>query len=284
MTMKARARWTTAALTALLVVALAAYPRGSAAQEGSAPKQEPTVQEIVEKANQVAYYQGGTGRARVAMKVYDAEGKVRAERELVILRRNVEGGLDQRFYAYFRRPVDVRGTAFLVWKHDKKDDDRWLYSPGLDLLNRISATDKRTSFVGTHFFYEDVSGRSIADDEHELVKTTKDYYVLKNTPKDKDVVEFSYYEMYIHRGTFMPLHAYYYDKSGAKYREYHVKKMNKVDGYWTALETEMRDLREKGSKTARTVATYTDVKYGIELPDNVFTERYMRKPPREFLE
>jgi len=282
--MNANRRWAWVVALGLLVTAIAAYPRGTAAQEGSAPKAEPSVDEIVQKANQVAYYQGGTGRARVKMTRYDGEGKATAERELIMLRRNVEGGLDQKFYAYFLRPVDVRGTVFLVWKHNETDDDRWLYNQGLDLVNRIAATDKRTSFVGTHFFYEDVSGRSITDDEHELVNVTKNYYVLKNTPKDKDVVEFSYYEMYIHRGTFMPLHAYYYDKGGEKYREYHVLKMDQVGGNWTVLEAEMQDLREKGKQAARTKAEYSDVLYGIDLPDDIFTERYLRRAPRDYLE
>ncbi|MFO7957490.1 MAG: outer membrane lipoprotein-sorting protein [Candidatus Brocadiia bacterium] len=270
-------------VSALLIAGLLAGALLAAPVLAAQGEETPSVQEIVEKANRVAYYQGETGRARVKMTIYNAEGKVRGERELVILRRNAEEGLDQKFYAYFERPADVRSTVFLVWKNTEKDDDRWLYNPGLDLVNRISAADKRTSFVGTHFFYEDVSGRSIEDDEHELLRTTDNYYVLKNTPRDSDLVEFSYYEMYIHRGTFMPLHAFYYDKNGEKYREYHVLKMDKVDDYWTALKTEMVDLREQGPENPKTVAEYSGVQYGIELPDSIFTERYLRKPPREYL-
>ena len=72
----------------------------------------------------------------------------------------------------------------MVWKHLDKDDDRWLYLPALDVQKRIAATDKRTSFVGSHFFYEDVSGRRLSDDRHELVEVTDTYYVMKNTPKE----------------------------------------------------------------------------------------------------
>jgi len=243
----------------------------------------PSAEEIVQKANRVAYYQGGTGRARVKMTIMDARGGVRGERELVILRRNAEEGLDQKFYAYIERPADVRGTVFLVWKHNEQDDDRWIYNPGLDLVSRISARDKRTSFIGTHFFYEDVSGRNVEDDEHELEEVTDHYYVLKNTPKDADLVEFAYYKMYVHRDTFLPLHAYFYDKTGAKYREYHVLSMKEIDGYWTATKAEMRDLREQGEAVAHTVAEYSDIRYGVELPEDIFTERYLRKPPREYL-
>ncbi|MFO8006386.1 MAG: outer membrane lipoprotein-sorting protein [Candidatus Brocadiia bacterium] len=266
-----------------LVLALAVGAVCAMAPAEQGEPDTPDVMEIVRKANQVAYYQGGTGRARVNMTVTNAKGNVTAERELVILRRNVGDNLNQKLYAYFERPADVRGTVFLVWKNAEKDDDRWLYNPGLDLVNRIAATDKRTSFVGTHFFYEDVSGRSINDDEHELLRTTENYYVLRNTPKNPDLVEFSYYEMYIHRDTFMPLHAYYYDANGEKYREYHVLGWDQIQDYWTVTRAQMIDLREQGPEKAQTVAEYSDIEYGIELPEDIFTERYLRQPPREHL-
>jgi hypothetical protein len=243
-----RSVWLLAALGVALV--------GVAAAAEEEKQKQPTVDEIVARANQVAYYQGGTGRATVKLTIKDADGNVRGEREMVILRRNGEG-LEQKLYAYILRPADVRGTAFLVWKHTDKDDDRWLYNPGLDLANRIAATDKRTSFVGSHFYYEDVSGRSIADDKHELVKVTNDYYVLKNTPKDTENVEFSYYIMYIHRASFMPTAADYFDKNGEKYREYRVEKMEVIDGFYTATRAVMRDLRERGKDVGPTIAEYS---------------------------
>jgi hypothetical protein len=66
----------------------------------------------------------------------------------MILRRDVIDGGDQDYVVLFSRPADVRNTVFLVKKHVASDDDRWLYLPGLDLVRRIAAGDKRTSFVG----------------------------------------------------------------------------------------------------------------------------------------
>jgi hypothetical protein len=269
------------ALAALLLVGvpLAAL---RAAEEQPAEK-VPSVEEIVKKSNQVAYFQGGTGRAHVKMTIYDTRGQVRGQREMIVLRRNVGDTLDQKLYSYFEKPEDVRGTAFLVWKHEDKDDDRWLYNPSLDLVNRISAADKRSSFVGTHFFYEDVSGRSINADTHELLKVTDNYYVLRNTPKDPSLVEFAYYDMYIHRATFLPLYAYYYDKNGQKYREYQVLEMQTIQDFPTATKARMIDYREQGAKPAYTLAEYSNIEYGIDLPDDIFTERYLRTPPRDYL-
>ncbi len=281
--MKALSKLSVVALAALL---LAGAPLVAlrAAEEQPASK-VPSVDEIVKKANQVAYYQGGTGRAHVKMTIYDSRAKVRGERELIMLRRNVPDSLDQKSYAYFEKPEDVRGTAYLVWKHTERDDDRWLYNPSLDLVNRISAADKRASFVGTNFCYEDVTGRSIQADKHELIQVTDNYYVLRNTPKDPDTVEFSYYDTYIHRTTFLPIDARYYDKNGKKYKEYKVLEMKMIQDFPTATKADMIDYREQGPENtyAHTLAVYSNIEYGIDLPDDIFTERYLRTPPREYL-
>lgn len=242
----------------------------------------PTVDEIVKRTNHTSYYQGKDGRAAVKMTITDAQGGTRT-REFIILRRDddqtEEKDGNQKFYVYFERPADVNKMVFMVHKHVDAADDRWLYLPALDLVKRIAASDKRTSFVGSNFFYEDVSGRNIDEDTHELVKTTDVYYVLKNTPKDADSVEFSYYEMYIHRATFLPVQIVFYDRQGRKYRQYDAQKVEMVQDFPTVVQARMSDLINGGY----TVTEYTGVKYDTGLPDDIFTERYLRRPPRQYL-
>ena len=60
----------------------------------------------------------------------------------------------------------------MVYKYPAKDDDRWLFVPAINMVRRIAAQDKRSSFAGSDFTYEDVSGRDIEDDVHTLVKKT----------------------------------------------------------------------------------------------------------------
>ena len=258
---------------------------------GAAWAADPTVDEIVNKTNEVSYYQGADGRAKVSMVITDQQGRTR-DREFTILRWDEpEPGNDsvaktdqtytggQKFYVYFERPADVNKMVFMVWKHLDKDDDRWLYMPGLDLVKRIAATDKRTSFVGSHFYYEDVSGRHIDEDTHELIQTTDNYYVLKNTPKNPDSVEFSHFIMYIHKATFTVVKTEYFDKQDSKYRVYEALEVKNIDGYPTVVKSRMTDDKIGGS----TLMSYSDVKYNTDIPESVFTERYLRKAPYKYL-
>ncbi len=254
---------------------------------GQAFAQSLTVDEIVHRANKVSYYAGQDGRAQVEMTITDNQERVR-NRRMTILRKDVpetdamENAAyrgEQKFYVYFTRPADVNKMGFLVWKKLDSDDERWLYLPALDLVKRIAASDKRTSFVGSDFYYEDVSGREIDEDSHELIETTDNYYVLKNTPKDPSSVEFDHYKMYIHKDSFIPVQVEYYDAQGSKYRVATALKVDTIQGHATVTKASMENLKT-GSKT---VMEYSDVEYDIGLPDDIFSERYLRKPPRQFL-
>lgn len=238
----------------------------------------PDVDTIVRRTNEVVYYQGDDGRARATMTIRDAKGRERIK-EFTILRRDAGESGDQQFYVYFHAPSDERGTTFMVWKHLDKDDDRWLYLPALDVQKRIAATDKRTSFVGSNFFYEDVSGRRLDDDRHELVEVTDTYYVLKNTPKDEGQVEFDSYTMWIHKATFIPVEVKY-EKNGDVYRAAKVLGVKDIAGHMTVTRSQMTDLRTGASTTM----DYASVEYDVGLTADVFTERYLRTPPTAYLE
>lgn len=259
---------------AAAIAALGLLAGAALAQDG------PDVQDIVDRASAAAYYQGKDGRASVSMSILDAQGRERT-REFVILRTDVgdEDNGEQRFYVFFNRPADVNRTAFLVWKKPNANDDRWLYLPALDLVKRIAPSDERTSFVGSHFYYEDVSGRGPREDDHVLEEETDDYYVVRSTPKDPGGVEFASYRNWIHKASFIPVKTEYYDGAGEIYRTYTASAVETIDGHPTVVQSVMSDARIGGE----TRMSYAEVRYDVELPDDIFTERYLRNPPRRQL-
>lgn len=234
---------------------------------------------IVERANEAAYYAGADGRSEVRMIITDSLGR-QQRRQFTVLRRDREELGDQQFLVVFSQPSDVRGTVYLVDKHVDRDDDRWLYLPGLDLVKRISAGDKRTSFVGAHFFYEDVSGRRPTDDRHVLIETTDEHYILEHEPIDPQSVEFVSYVTWIDRDTFLPMKIEYTNSAGNVYRRVEVLGVENIDGHPTVTTSRVSDLSTGG----KTDMQFRYIKYDLGLPEEVFTERSLRNPPRDWLE
>ncbi|RDB41875.1 outer membrane lipoprotein-sorting protein [Halomonas sp. DQ26W] len=244
----------------------------------SAQAQAPDASDIVERANQAAFYAGDDGRSEARMHILDGSGREQV-RQFTLLRRDGEDGR-QRYLVTFSRPADVRGTVFLVHKNPGADDDRWLYLPGLDLVRRIAPGDKRTSFVGSHVFYEDVSGRHLEDDTHELIETTDEHYVVKSTPKAPGSVEFAHFTTWIDRDTWLPMRSEYTRADGHVYRRMQIQEVQEIDGYPTGTRMRMEDLNSGG----HTLVEFRFSAYDLGIPESVFTERSLRNPPRQWLE
>ncbi|MEN8141478.1 MAG: outer membrane lipoprotein-sorting protein [Thermodesulfobacteriota bacterium] len=236
----------------------------------------PTADEIVNKANLASYYGGDDGKSQVEMIITDGQGRTR-QRLFNILRQDVEDGGPQLFFVYFKKPSDVRKTTFLVHKFIDKDDDRWMYLPSLDLVKRIAAADKRTSFMGSHFLYEDVSGRNITADTHKLVEETAEHYILDNVPVNPEGVRFASYRIWIDKKNYMPTRTDYLDKAGKVYRRVEVLESKVIDAIPTVTLSKASNLEDGG----HTVATFSKIKYNLGLKDSIFSERYLRRPPRE---
>lgn len=248
------------------------------------------VDNIIRKANHMALYQGVDGKGKVTIVITDKQGRTR-KREFNMLRKDGgESDMDQKYFVFFREPADIRKMVFMVHKHAEpgKDDDRWLYMPSLDLVKRIAASDKRTSFVGSDFLYEDISGRSPIEDTHFLITTTDKYYILKNVPKNRANVEFEYYIVHIDKKTFLPMKIEYFKKDNRLYRILESVKVTEIRAdengrkvkYPTVIVSVAKDL-EKGSKSEM---IFSNIKYNIGIVDGIFSERYLRRPPRDAMQ
>ena len=235
--------------------------------------------DIVSRANQAMYYSGEDRRVETRMLIVDGQGRTQ-KRQFNALRRDVSDGGGQEMLVVFSQPSDVRGTVYLVKKYPGQQDDRWLYLPGLDLVKRISAGDKRTSFIGAHAFYEDVSGRWTQEDIHEIIEATAEHYVLKHTPRDPSTVEFADYITWIDKDTFLPMKIEYRNRSGKVYRRVEALQVDKVQDHPTVTFARVSDL-ETGGKTEIKLRW---AEYDQGLPQSIFSERSLRNPPSDWLQ
>jgi outer membrane lipoprotein-sorting protein len=257
---------------AIVALTLIASQTGVKAQDAT---------EIMKKSHLAYYYAGNDGVAEVTMKLFDKNGGQRV-REFTMLRLDKEDGGDQKYYTYFKKPSDVSRLTFMVYKTGKGSDQRWIYVPSVDLVKPISADDKNSSFVGSDFSYEDVSGRHWTEDTHKLLPEAqvdgKAVYVIESTPV-KAYKGFAKSISYIDKETFLPLKEEYFDDKGEITRRLHADKIETIDGIPTVTIRSMESLK-KGSKT---IVEFSHISYNVGLKDDIFTERYLKNPPHEYI-
>ena len=228
------------------------------------------------------YYPQTDAKSEIFMRIVNRQGQVR-ERRLTMLRLNETPGGDQFYYIYFHEPADVKGMSFLVLKHLGRDDDRWLYLPAIDLVKRIATSDKRTSFAGSDFTYEDVSGRALDEDTHELIGEeslgAQSCLVVKSAPKRPNEAGFSYRKFWIDKVTHLPLKVEHYDLKGKLYKVYETQKIQTLQDAPTIMKAVMRDL--EGERY--TEIAMKEVSYNAGITSDIFQERLLRRPPRQWV-
>lgn len=238
--------------------------------------QSPTAEEVVDKELASYYRAGKDFSAKISMRLLDAQGS-RRERALNLWRLNVGKSGEQRYLISFDTPADVRGMAFLVWKHGTQEDERWLYFPALKAVKRIAADDKRSSFVGSDFTYEEISGRKIEEEQHVLLRREslgdRPAYVIESSPKRS--APYSKRISWIDAERWLPLQEEYYDSQGKVERTFMADRIEDVAGHWTVTSRSMTN-HQTGH---RTEVHFTAPRYDAGLAEDVFVERSLRDLP-----
>jgi outer membrane lipoprotein-sorting protein len=270
---------------ALLLLSTAALAQG-------APEPTPaalSAKQIIEREQQAFYYPGATMKARVIMQLVTDTGSART-RVLTMLRKNVPGSLEQKYFLYFHEPEDIRDTAFLAWKYPDRETDRWIFIPAVNMVRRIAASDSRSSFVGSDFMYEDVSGRNLEKDDYSLLREEKlddaDCYVVQSVPKMP--AEYVKKLSWVDKQTFLPRKEEYYDAQNQLARVFTADEIRNLTvdehGSKIAIPTAVKRTMKNVQSGHRTAVTFENVEYGVDLPDDIFTERALRNPPQRWIE
>ncbi len=243
--------------------------------------QDMSAEEIMKKSHMALYYAADDGIADVEMSIVNSKGSERI-REFTMLRLDLEEGGKQKYYTYFKKPSDVSRLTFMVHKMPEENDNRWLYVPAVDLVKRISADDKNSSFVGSDFTYEDVSGRHWTEDNHTLLRedthNERAVYVIESIPKNSGD-SFGKKISYIDKEHFLPLREEYYDDKGELERIFTAEKVEEQDGIMTATLRKMENVQ----KDQYTTVKFLNIEYNVGASDDIFTERYLKNPPRQFI-
>ncbi len=77
----------------------------------------------------------------------------------------------------------------------------------------------------------------------------------------------------------MPIKAEYFNEKDIIYRTYSVLDIQTIDSFATVTQAQIEDNISGG----KTVLNYSSVKYNNDIPEKIFSERYLRRAPKKYL-
>ncbi len=222
--------------------------------------------------NKVEESMGGeTSHLKLTMKIYNSKGDCR-ERSMEIYRKD---GSKDKSLIKFLAPATVKGTGFLALE-ENDNTNMYLYMPALGSERRIAGSQRNSSFVGSDFSYNDLAiiggGNYSSDYSSKIIEYKDEVYKLEMIPSDEDI-DYQYVYMWVNSDKWYPVKIEIFNSSGELAKIMDTSSINEEDGYLTFEEIVMRDVKE-GSKTE---IILSDVSYDIELDDNLFTVRNLKR-------
>ena len=209
------------------------------------------------------------------------------QRKRTIHSLRMDEGEDTRSIMFFVEPADVKDTGFLTYDFDDvdRDDDQWLYLPALKKTKRIASSDKSGSFMGSDFTYADMTDRNLDSYDYELLQETDIDGVtvwvveaIPNTKKEIDETGYTRQVIFVRKDNHVAVRSKSWLKKGGRNKYFDVKKLELIDGIWTA--TEMHMTTKKGKKTLhKTILISDTVKYGQDMNEDTFSVRRLEKGP-----
>lgn len=227
--------------------------------------------EIAQKSHDVA--ESKTTRSAVMMELINSNGDVdtRMVEEFGIK----EDGLSSTIMI-FRAPASVKNTRFLKMENDGRADDKWIYLPALKRVRRIASSDGSKSFMGTDFTYDDMETREVERDNHTLLREENfngfDCYVLRAESVDPEDSQYSYRVTWIRKDNFVPIKMELFDKNEKLEKVMTVLDLQQIDGYWTPVKAEMKNVQEDH----KTVITIKKIVFDKGVDKKMFTTNFLK--------
>ncbi|MCB9964571.1 MAG: outer membrane lipoprotein-sorting protein [Rhodospirillales bacterium] len=235
---------------------------------------------------------------QLAQSVYDRpDGKTMVSQTTMILEKEGSQTRRREFFSYrqdgaadgevnllvrFTVPADVQDTGLLTLSHADGESDQWLYMPALARVRRIAGDRKGGRFVGSDLYYEDMQDRKVNKDAHTYIGQDKVNGamcdVLESVPVEASSSAYSKKKIWVHPQTLIPIRIDFYEKNQSEpVKRMSVQKVDKVQGIWTVMDVEVKDLKNK--HTTRIITDH--VVYNSDLPESLFTQAALQDPSRE---
>ena len=240
----------------------------------------PTARQIIDKAFETGRLDGSEGI--MTLTIMNKKGQKRV-RKIASATKLVDGGATEKKLSRFLSPADVKGTGFLTFDYEIKDDDMWLYMPALRKTRRIVSTEKSKSFMGSEFAYADMNLPNLDDFTYELLPEESvdgaPCYVIMSTPKDDDIADengYSKRKAWLGKADNVIRKAIYWDIDGERLKVMSATKITLIDPEKKrARPFHMEMVNEQNGR--KSILDIEKLQLSKDVKDEYFTTRYLER-------
>jgi outer membrane lipoprotein-sorting protein len=238
---------------------------------GSSTGQDLTGPEIMQRVNDIFNPKSAVSKAK--MTIITTSGQKRT-----FLYDSWSTDAGEKNLVRYLDPRRVKDQAILMLNHA---DDIWMYFPRTQRVRKLATHAKKQKMQGSDFSYEDMgSGDAFIDDydskklEDEEIESI-DCYKLQLTRKSESDLSYSRLIMWVIKENFVPVVIDYYDEDDPNYllKRLVQSDIQVIDDFPTAMKAVMYNKNDN----TQTEMQILEVQYNVDLNENMFTERSLKK-------
>ena len=149
----------------------------------------------------------------------------------------------------------------------------YLYLPAFDRIRRIASHARKESFAGSDLSNDDLSTSKYSDHYTAgIIRETDEEYELELIRKPGSNRIYSKAVAWVDKKGFYITKMELYDTGEQPWKIFTAVNQQ-IQGYWTAVEIDMKDVR----KNHQTIMKMEDLKFDVGLEDKLFSQRYLKR-------
>jgi len=189
-------------------------------------------------------------------------------RKLKAWTKNVKGDDDWRVMKFIS-PSDVKNVGLL----SLSEKEMYLYLPEFHRIRRIASSNKKDSFMGSDFSYEDLGTSAFSKNyTPEILKENSDIWILKLKKKAGVKKPYKKIILTVDKKNYMPVKMELYDNSGNLWKVAE-ERFKKIKNYEIIFYIKMTDKKNNSF----TILKMEDIKVDSNLGKKIFTKRFLKK-------
>ena len=180
----------------------------------------------------------------------------------------------------FHTPPDIAKNGVLTIENSDRADDQWIYLPAYHTVRRIAPANRRDTYMGTDFAYEDVTDRKLNEYQFKILRQEECNgtmcVVIESVPTASNLIKETGYSKtisWVDPVRYVILKEEFYDKEQNLFKVLTNSNLQQYSNKYRFKRMEMVNIQTNH----RTIVEVNNRKIDTGIPAKIFTVRYLKR-------